>query len=294
MRELGLEVLDNFAERDIENSVALQNFIYLPDVAEIIPSSVFYGFTLIPETTNNDADSTPNIIYLLQFVNWSIYFYNELKTSYDAIASHPSKDMLSSEKVTSYVLADMIDQLSDNKKMTKVTHEQIENDARNRLRKNHAILKPAKFLQLCRFFARAWFDERFGVEKSTKFAHYISCYIENNPSQTIQHKCNYYKANSRNKEEVDVLFRDEEQKIVDMLEAKGKPLETIAQHEIKVSYTLNGFAILLVKTYNTKMLATYTISIEQIGIEDIFYLYARLHLSRYDKQKFYTRTTKKP
>jgi len=298
MRELGLEVLDIFEEKleareeqasHIFNSN--KKYLYLPDDAEITPISPFYGFTLIPDITKHGIDSTSNITYLLQFINWSIYFYNELKSSYEAIES--SKEILSSEKFISYTLANMIDQISPNEQVTKVTHEQIENDARNRLSKNHAVLKPSKFLQLCRFFTRAWFDENFGVEGSRKFAHYIGCYIQNSLLQPTVSKCKYYKANSRNKEEVDALFHDEEQKTIDMIEAERKSGEAIYQHEIKIGYTLNDFAILLVKTYNIQMLATYTISIEQIGTEDIFYLFARLHIDRYDRSNFCTKVPKK-
>jgi len=287
VREIGLEVLDIFEEKLVAKEQQVSHtfngnnkYIYLPDDAEIIPVSPFYGFTLIPDITKKGVDSTPNIIYLLQFVNWSIYFYNELKSSYDAIESYPLKEVLCSEVETSNILADMIFQLSTEEEKVEATTEQIKTDAKNRLSKNHAILKPTKFLQLCRFFARAWFDENFGVEGSIKFAHYIDCYIKNNPSQTTEPKCTYYKANSRNKEEVDALFRDKEQKLLlqmlmihfaettyawTIIHPKLSLLKhksILKQHEqtlhpyrhyinTNISFQLMNFTIYLTKTYNT-------------------------------------------
>lgn len=266
MRDFGLEVLDMF-EADTNSS---NNHIYLPDEAEIKPISPFYAFTLIPDVTKDSTDATKATLYFLKFVNWAIYFYNDLKSDYDKIPAYKSKATLESEQDTSQIFADIIYDLSEGKNKVKATTQQIQIDAKNRLSKNHAVLKPPKLLQLCRFFARAWFDEYFGVEGSIRFAHYISCYIENNPVQNTESKCKYYKANSRSKEEVEKLFLE--------VNDKEKP---------QINFSLNNFNILIEKHHSRNELPTYTISINQRSSN--FYLFARLHISRYSRPSFTTK-----
>jgi len=266
MRDFGLEVLDMF-EADTDSS---NNYIYLPDEAEIKQISPFYAFTLIPDVTKDGTDATKTTLYFLKFVNWAIYFYNDLKSDYDKISSFPSKETVESERATSQILADIIYDLSEDKNKVKATTQQIQTDAKNRLSKNHAVLKPPKMLQLCRFFARGWFDEYFGVEGSIRFAHYISCYIESNPVQSTKPKCKYYKANSRSKEEVEKLF-----------------LEVKDEEKPQINFSLNNFNILIEKHHNGNELPTYTISIDQRNSD--FYLFARLHLSRYSRPNFSTK-----
>lgn len=256
------------------------------------PSSPFHFITLIPEENNLKQSSLLQSISFLHFLNWACYFYPKLKSDYDEISSFPSKKITADAEIISRELLEIITQLSPEDNARQTTDEKIKQDAKNRLSKNHR-LKPPKFLSLCKFYARAWFEENFGTYNSLKFAYYISCYISSNDN-TDNKKCEYYKINRHYKREVNKLFELEETKelksqmkyIVNhfswSIEVPDKQrIYYIESHIDKIDYNMYSFSILLERTFNNERLPTYTIRILQLQCNHYFYKFARLHLDRY-------------
>ena len=258
----------------------------------ISPSSPFHFMTLIPSESKLEQSSLLQSISFFHFLNWACYFYPKLKSDYNEISSFPSKGTIVDAEIISEELAEIITQLNTQGKNRKITDEQIKEDAKKRLQKNYS-LKDTKFLSLCRFYARAWFEENFGVDGSLKFAYYVSNYISSNDN-TDHQKCEYYKSNSHYKQEVRKLFALEEAKSLKMqmkYVAKKFSWSTgvqdeqniiyIASHINEIEYNKYNFSILIERTYNDDKSPTYTIRILQLRCDHYFYKFARLHLDRY-------------
>ncbi|MDF1875792.1 hypothetical protein JHD48_08595 [Sulfurimonas sp. SAG-AH-194-I05] len=257
----------------------------------VSPSSPFHFLTLIPSESKLEQSSLLQSISFLHFLNWACYFYPKLKSDYDQMSS-PSKGMIKEEAIISRELAEIITQLNTQGNAIRTTDKQIEQDAKKRLSKNHT-LKDTKFLSICKFYARAWFEENFGAECSLKFAYYVSEYISSNEN-TDQQKCKYYKANSHYKQEVHKLFASEETKALKAqmkyiaknfswsvkIQGKQKILY-IESHINEIDYNKYNFSILLEWTYGDDKLPIYTIRILQLRCDHYFYKFARLHLDRY-------------
>ena len=189
-------------------------------------------------------------------------------------------------------LAEIITQFSPEDNDKQITDEEIKQDAKKSFSKNHT-LKPSKFLSLCKFYARAWFEENYEAENSIKFAYYVSCYISSNENPDNQ-KCKYYRINRYYKREVNKLFELEETKklktqmkhIVKNFSWSIKvpdkqKIYYVESHINKIDYNMYGFSILIERTYNDKKSPTYTIRILQLRCNHYFYKFARLHLDRY-------------
>ena len=263
----------------------------------ISEASPFYFLKLIPDSSIKDVNISPLFltIELFHVLNWACYFHVKLKDDYANISSFPSKKVQNEEEDFSEVLASMIAESVPDRR---VSADEIKEDSKRRNSKNGAILKPAKFMQICRFYARAWFEENFGAIGSLKFAYYVSEYITSNSlSYEKQQKCLYYKINRRRKAEVNNLFAEEElnnaiksvltnintyrwvKQECSLIHAFSMNLKLA--RSTKIHFNLYRFAINLEKQYNSDNVPFYTISISQLGCEHNFYKYARLHLERY-------------
>lgn len=267
------------------------NYLYSPS-AEDLKSinnqiSPWYCFTLIPEVSNytykwqkkhmpihryytqpiNHQSLRHNkslyaTLYLLNFLNWAIYYYKTLVSDYDIIPTgRPKQQDKVEAKEWANIYAEIITALTDKE----YTEEEIIEKANLTFKRNKFLLKPPYFLKLCRFFARAWYEERFcSPEKavgSVKFAHYISNYIEASLHDDT-HSCKRYNGNDDNhKKEVAKLFAEKE----------------------KIEYKYHNFHILLEKHDNTQTHkdSSYTISVSQYGYSHTFYLFSRLYQYRY-------------
>lgn len=261
------------------------------------PSSPFHFLSLIPDETSSDMDTSIlfQVVNLLHFINWACYFHKKLKDDYDKINDFPSKHTREEEKAFSKSLLEIIQEFTPDRKSSDA---EITADSKRRMSKNGTIIKPSKFIQVCRFYARAWFEENFEAKQSIKFAYYVSKYIESNPlSDEQKQKCPRYKSNSRSKEEVKNLFTD-----VELHNAVNNVLENINSYRwreqkcnmvqpyymnialpysTKINFNLYRFSIILEKSFNSAGLPYYTISIMQLGCKHNFYKFARLHLERY-------------
>ena len=226
--------------------------------------SPWHCFTLIPEETITEETSLTASLGFMHFLNWAIYYYNILTDTYDSIPKDPKQNEISDAEDWLNIITDMSEKVTD-KKYTKA---ELAEWRKNAFRRNKFVLKPAHFLKLCRFFARAWYEERFSkpgnAVGSVKFAHYASNYIMSNPTQTLSPKCRYYDGNNENhKKEVSRLFGNEKE----------------------ISYQFRGFDIKIERFNNsnadTKEGTTYTISILQYGCKHDFCLLARLYQYRH-------------
>ncbi len=239
------------------------NYLHFPqdinNLGTLPPTSPFHCFTLIPETTAKGNPSLNEALYLMQFLNWSIYYYNNLKTAYEAIPKDPKSEALAEATDTVKSVESMIQNLTA-RKFTKDESTQYVKDT---FKKNQFILKPSRFLKLCRFFARAWYEEYFSSPDdavgSVAFGYYASQYIENDPDT-----CTYYDGNSNYyKKEVVKMFEEES----------------------TLTYQFNDFNITLEKHLNTEDEDTeknsYSMSVTQFGCTHDFYLFARLYQHRY-------------
>ena len=278
------------------------NYLYAPS-AEDLKSinkqiSPWYCFTLIPEVSNYtykwqkehmpiyryyikpiDHQSLLHnkslyaTLYLLNFLNWAIYYYNRLTDDYKNIPKHPKQEVFKETKEATELYAAMMEEVTGKK----LSEEEIDEKVNNGFKRNIFPLKPPYFLILCRFFARAWYERRFSTEDdaigSVEFAHYASCYIANNPYQTNEAKCSYYNGrNVNSKKEVSKLF----DKIARGREKKKRTTKQI--------YRYNDFDIEIERYDNGKYIEnnnnTYTISIIQ-RCKYSFYLSASLYQHRY-------------
>ena len=263
------------------------DYLYAPSSEEIIKhTSPWYCFALIPNTTNEGKSSLNASLYLMQFLNWAIYYLAALTYEYSKIPKGRLKKQDKKEaEEWSEIYADIIKVFSINPEKLKwsdtsihltlrdfefqrqeftirtFTQEEIVEKAHLTSKRNGFPLKPSYFLKLCRFFARAWYEERFCVPDnavgSVEFAHYVSNYIKSSLANNGIYRCNRYDGNDTNpKKEVARLFTSEK----------------------KIEYSYHYFHILLEKHDNTQTQedASYTISITQYGCEHSFYLFSRL------------------
>ncbi len=267
------------------------DYLYAPSSEELKninnQTSPWYGFTLIPNVVNYykwmpyrsqhyyikppfkiDPQRLPwrrslyATLYLLNFLNWAIYYYNRVAEEYNNIPKgRPKKEDKVEAQEWTNIYAEMITALTDRV----YTEEEIVEKANLAFKRNRFPLKPPYFLKLCRFFARAWYEERFcSPDKavgSVEFAHYISNYIEASLHDDT-HSCKRYSGNDDNhKKEVARLFAEKE----------------------KIEYKYHNFHILLEKHDNTQAHkdSSYTISISQYGYRHTFYLFSRLYQYRY-------------
>ncbi len=237
-------------------------------------TSPWHCFTLIPETLVTGESSLDSTLKFMHFLNWAIYHNKELNEAYANILNdYRSKDLIEAKK-QSTIYAFIIELIEGKR----YTDEEIERDAKKSFKKNTFPLKPALFLKLCRFFARAWYDEMFGKRNSSLgsvgFSHYVSNYIISDKDST----CKRYDGNNGElKKEVGSLFKD----------------------GVSHNYKFKRFNI-DIKKYDNKKYDnkpsdpqghySYSIAIGQIGcgqkngqdrLWHEFYLYARLHQDRY-------------
>ncbi len=252
---------------DIDNNAHFNpndDYLYAPSSKEAIKNtSPWYGFTLISDTTIEGSSSLNASLYLMQFLNWAIYYYEILVTDYNNIPNGRPKQQDSVEaKEWTNIYAEMITSLTD-----KVyTEEEIVEKANLTFKRNSFPLKPSSFLKLCRFFTRAWYEERFcsadNAVGSVEFAHYMSNYIE----ASLVHDGSYIG------ERYDGYDDNPKKEVVRLFAAD----ETI-------EYKYHNFHILLEKHKNdkTQESPSYTISISQYGCRHTFYLFARLYQYRY-------------
>ncbi len=214
-------------------------------------------------------------LYLMQFLNWAIYYYNRLTDDYKRIPKHPKQEVSKETKEATELYAAIMEEVTG-KQLSK---EEIDEKVNNAFKRNHFPLKkPPYFLTLCRFFARAWHEQRFSSEEGTvgsvEFAHYVGCYIKNNPSQTNEPKGSYYNGGDGNaKKEVSKLFAK-------ITQGKEKKKRTT-----KHTYRYNDFDIEIERYDNGRYIEnnnnTYTISITQ-RCKHSFYLFASLYQHRYN------------
>ena len=263
----------------------------LPKEDRINRTSPWYCFTLIPNTTIEGTSSLDASLYLMQFLNWAVYYYSVLASKYSEIPKGRTKkaDVIGSQKRSKF-LADLITIFSIRPEMLRwsttpvtltlrdfeyqrrefsmrtFTEEAVNIDAARKFRRNKFLLKPSYFLKLCRFFARAWYEERFceadDAVGSVEFAHYVSNYIEASLVEDYSYIGKRYNGNNENtKKEVARLFSE----------------------ETNIEYPYQHFHIQLEKIDNltTEEESSYTISISQYKCRHTFYLFARLYQYRY-------------
>ncbi len=239
------------------------NYLYFPPNPSNpdmpTPTSPFYCLTLIPEMTVKGKPSLDETLYLMQFLNWAIYYYHALKVAYDAIPKDPKQEELSEATDTARSMETFMHNLAGKE----YTQEEANQHIQDTFKKNHFVLKPAYFLKLCRFFSRAWYEEYFSSPDDTvgsvAFGYYVSNYIENDPATRT-----HYNGNSNyHKKEVSKLFGEDD----------------------TLFYHFNDFHISMEKHLNSAGDVTekysYSISISQFGCEHSFYLFARLYRHRY-------------
>lgn len=285
MKEIGIEAFELFEKR--HNTMLLQKYpslkiqnVGILDNRHFNPNKNYLNFsfkdkkynihsplhflTLIPSKSKLEDSSLLQTISFLHFLNWACWFYPKLTTDYNNIESFPSKSVKIDSELMSKELAKMIMQLSPTQI---ISEEAYKHDAKKSLQKN-TQLKPTKFLSICRFYARAWFEMNFGAENSVKYAYYVAHYIKDPHSE----KCSVYRDTRDAKRGVENLFKTEEIK-------KFKKL---------MSYVVNNFSWTIEPTNNTK------IFILQIPINNkIIYnkYYFSIELQRYtesDKSRSYT------
>ncbi len=237
-----------------------KNYLYFPshlnDSTKLKNMSPWYCFALIPETTVDGKSSLDTSLYLIRFFNWAIYYYQYLENIYNMIPRDPNLAQRSEamEVIKTFDLAIGIDSAP----------EQLRKKEKDIFKKSNFSLKPALFLKLCRFFARAWYEENFcspsSVVGSVEFAYYASNYITGNPDSAYERYNGY---NSDAKKEVYKLFGNKS----------------------SLTYQFNKFAINAQKSNNSPADSqgnySYSISIAQLGCKYEFYLYARLRQYRY-------------
>ncbi len=222
--------------------------------------SPWHCFTLIPEKTAVGEPSLVTTLSFIQFIKWAIYYYNILTDTYNSIPKDPKQNEIADAEDWLNIITDMSEKVTG-KKYTKAELAEWE---KNAFKRNKFVLKPAHFLRLCRFFARAWYEERFSkpdyAARSVEFAYYVGNYIMSNPAQTASPQCERYNSRNNNyKKEVSRLFG-------------GKK---------KLSYQFRGFDIRIEQFNNSDVENTsYGISILQYGCKHDFYLLARLYQYR--------------
>ncbi len=278
-------------------------YLYTPSAEELKSInnqiSPWHSFTLIPNAVNYykwmpyktqhyyikppfkvDPQQLPwrrslyATLYLLNFINWSIYYYNRLTDDYKSIPKHPKQEIYNKTQEETEFYSEIIEAMAGEQ----LSQEEMDTKTSNAFKKNHFPLKPRYFLMLCRFFARAWYEQYFSSKKSAVgsvgFAHYVGCYIKNNPSQTNEPKGSYYNGGDGNaKKEVSKLFAK-------ITQGKEKKKRTT-----KHTYRYNDFDIEIERYDNGGYIEnsnnTYTISITQ-RCRHSFYLSASLYRHRYN------------
>ena len=231
-----------------------------PSEDKLKRTSPWYFLKLIPKETNDRKDALYPSLYFMNFLNWAIFYYKELVADYNSFPKGRPKVQDKTEAKTS---ADFYAYLIYKISGKEYTQDEIAKKANFMFKRNIYPLKPAYFLKLCRFFARAWYEENFSAPEnaigSVEFAHYVSNYIEASQHDE-SYPCKRYDGNNDNaKKEVSRLFNDS------------------THHQ----YIHLLFTIKIEKINNPESDPTYTISISQNPGEHLFYLTARLFLHRY-------------
>ena len=284
---IGLEALDIFAKRarsDIQEkypfiwkkkldsqSAFNPNYNYLYTLSfnhtKIPQTNPFYCFTLIPEQTNEQTSSLNTTLYFMQFLNWAVYYLDAIIQGFNSLPKNRPAvaDLKETEEWTELIADMIIDVTSEENNKQKYRTKELESLSLKTFKRNSFPIKPPFFLKLCRFFARAWFDENFQTEENSvntiEFAHYVSNYIESSISKKEKYNGKRYDGNNENnKKEVPKIFTKNN----------------------KFEYRYNSFQIQLEKHDNSlnNQYSSYSISITQYS-SHTFYLMARLFQNRY-------------
>jgi len=205
-------------------------------------------------------------LYLLNFLNWAVYYYRDLKSVYDNIPKYTKHPDLAEANTNVRALAIMVNSITGRE----FTLDELSELTKQVFDKNSFVMKPKYFLKLCRFFTRAWYEEVFyeadNAVMPVKFAHYASCYIEYCYDTDKDFNCSFNPNNENGKKEVAKIFDKKEDNRV-------------------LKYRYSGFTIELEKYLNPESMPnkkhTYTISISQHGCRHIFYMTARLGQHQY-------------
>ncbi len=229
-------------------------------------TSPWHCFTLIPKKTVNGTDALSTTLYMLHFLNWAVYYYKDLKSVYDSIPKVPKLHELSEANTTVKDMTTVISCLTGKE----FTQDELHQLTVQAFSKNTFVMKPSYFLKLCRFFARAWYEEFFyGTDDTVmpvKFAHYASCYIEYCYNTDKKFHCSFKTNDENGKKEIAKLFDRKE-------------------NNQAFNYKYNGFTIELEKYLNPESIPnkkhTYSINISQHGCKHIFYMTARLGQHQY-------------
>jgi len=150
-------------------------------------NSPWYAFKLID--TSLVKDRLLDVTFdLLNFINWAIYYHKVLCEDYDSIPKNPKKQQVKTSMKWEKYYAKMLN--------IELTEEETKAIEKNIYKKNNFILKPSKFLKICRLFARGWYEEHIETVGSVKFAHYITNYIVNKDVESPI--CPLYNAHNEN------------------------------------------------------------------------------------------------
>jgi hypothetical protein len=234
------------------------NYLRNYDVDENpVESSPFFCFTLIPTQKHDGTDAMKASLYLLHFLNWAVYYYKRLHIAYSAIPKDPDK----SSKVIALSNVKWMAEIMTDVTGVEYSEDVLSKQAQKIFEKNSFPIKPAYFLKLCRFFARAWFEEHFcppdDPRGSVEFSYYIYKYLEASLSdKTATIQC--YDGNG---------------------EFYKKELKRHSAEKGDIDITYDNFRIQLQRHHDCDGHA-YTITISQYGCAHHFQLFARLFLHR--------------
>lgn len=291
-------LIDNVDEKELkEASLFNPNMTYLygldVDFTEDFSSSnPLYFLQLIPSTDEFNL-TIKNTIYLLQFVNFAVYFYKKLSIEYDARQRYKSNSKIVSDYKTAKSMAIII----ENMKGVEHALDEIRGQAVASNSKKTYKLKPSEFLILCELFARGWYDQHFFKDTykngNVGFAHYLSNYIEQSYPKIRPYSMNTYNAYRSNIDsQLKNLFIRTKR-----LDFKLYGFHLIATQACDYPGNLDIFSdikyFLLpnkdykLYRYKTKAMLnirySYVISISQYGCQHSFYYYSQLHNERYKK-----------
>ncbi len=294
-------LIDNVDEKELKEADLFNpnvTYLYGLDVdftENFAPSNPLYFLQLIPSTDEFDL-TIKNTIYLLQFVNFAVYFYKKLSTEYDARQRYKSNG----ETVSDYETAKSMAIIIEN--MTGVEHslDGLHAAAGASKSKKTFKLKPSEFLILCQLFARGWYDQHFFKDiyknGNVGFAHYLSNYIEQSYPKTLAYSMETYNADSSNIDSnLKNLFIGTKK-----LDFKLYGFHLIATQAYDYPGNLDIFSdikyFLLpnkdykLYRYKTKAMLnirySYAISVSQYGCQHSFYYYSQLHNERYKKSLY--------
>ncbi len=219
-----------------------------------------YFLSLIPDGTNTKTST----IYLLNFVNWAIYYYNLLSKIYESFPKDPSKADKLEAKTNAILVAKIAKDFGVN-----TSKDKLNKSASNTFKKNKFVLKPTDFLTICSLFARGWFDEHFFSEKyagkTIEFAYYLTEYIQNSTMDKDSYHCKEYNNSTRYHSKIINKLFDRS----NLLDIKFKNFHIQAEKIVNDSKGNNY---------------SYTISINQFSCEHSFYYFSRLYHHRYSSK----------